>query len=74
MDYRCYGVKIANETAKESFNTGSMAVSCGSDRKKERAVGRESLILGLAKWGSKGLKEIMKKEKMRTENISNTED
>lgn len=45
VDYRCHGVKIANETAKESFNTGSVAVSHGSDRKKERAVGRETLIL-----------------------------
>lgn len=45
VDYGVSRMKITNEADKESFNTGSMAVSHGSSRKKERAAGRESLIL-----------------------------
>lgn len=44
MDYECRRTKTKNETVKESFNAGSVAVSRGSHR-KERDFGGESLIL-----------------------------
>lgn len=48
VDYECHKMRIENEAAKKSFNTGSVTISRRSGR-KERSRKRK-FNTGLAKW------------------------